>query len=358
MVDIKSLPPESFKFSPSLQHRYYMESLEPNLTYRGGDVGEWQRKLSKKLKELIGEINVQRPPLNVRKLWERDIAVGDTQGSVEKIVFTSEPYSDVPAYVCLPKSASPPYDFMICLQGHSSGMHNEILVDQDNEMRAITPPKKGAARALGCMENGIAALCIEQRGFGERQEKFQARVGAQCVDTAMQALMLGRTLVGERVFDVDRGIEYLEARGDVNFNTLGITGNSGGGTTAIYAAALLSRIKFAMPSCSFGAYRQSKMITHHCPCGYIPHILQYAEMADVLGLFAPRPIVIVAGKNDHIVPLVAVQEGFSHLHDIYAAAGAEDKCHLFVGEEGHRFYEEAWPYAVKEIENLKGGKIF
>ena len=31
----------------------------------------------------------------------------------------------------------------------------------------------------------------------------------------MQALMLGRTLVGERVFDVDRGLDYLESRGDI-----------------------------------------------------------------------------------------------------------------------------------------------
>ncbi len=354
MVNGKDGAPDgTFKFSPSLQHRHLLDSLEPELAYKGGDVGAWQGKLRKKLNELVGEIPAQRPPLNVRTLWKRKITVGDGQGNIEKIVFTGESHSDVPAYVCIPENASPPYDFMICLQGHSSGMHNEILVDKNDETRPISSPKKGAARALGCMENGMAALCIEQRGFGERQEKVQERIGPQCVDTAMHALMLGRTLVGERVFDVDRGIEYLTARGDVHVKTLGITGNSGGGTTAVYAAALLPRLKFAMPSCSFGSYGRSKMVTHHCPCGYIPHILQYAEMADVMGLFAPRPVVIVAGKYDDIVPFDAVQEGFSRLQDIYAAAGAKDQCHLYIGEEGHRFYEEAWPYAVEAIEKLK-----
>jgi len=33
-----------------------------------------------------------------------------------------------PAYVCLPRGGRPPYAFMICVQGHSTGMHNSIAV--------------------------------------------------------------------------------------------------------------------------------------------------------------------------------------------------------------------------------------
>jgi pimeloyl-ACP methyl ester carboxylesterase len=69
-----------------------------------------------------------------------------------------------------------------------------------------------------------------------------------------------------------------------------------------------------------------------------------AEMADVLGLFAPRPVVIVAGQQDEIFPIAGVQEAFAQLQRIYAAAGARDQCRLVVGPGGHRFYADlAWP---------------
>ena len=89
------------------------------------------------------------------------------------------------------------------------------------------------------MARGIAALCIEQRSFGERRERHQGRVSTHgCHDATMHALMLGRTLLGERVFDVDRGLDYLETRDDVDWSRVGIMGNSGGGTVSLFSAAV------------------------------------------------------------------------------------------------------------------------
>jgi hypothetical protein len=66
-------------------------------------------------------------------------------------------------------------------------------------------------------------------------------------------------------------------------------------------------------------------------------------MADIAGLFAPRPVVIVTGESDQSKPIQAVREAFADLKAIYRRAGAEDKCHLVVGEGGHRFYaEKSW----------------
>ena len=91
----------------------------------------------------------------------------------------------------------------------------------------------------------------------------------------------------------------------------------------------------------------------HCVDNYIPHLLRYAEMSDVLGLFAPKPVVIVAGKHDDIFPIKATRIAFRDLKTIYAAAGAEDRCHLVVGREGHRFYaDQAWKVLNKELRGL------
>ena len=264
-----------------------------------------------------------------------------------------EPYCDVPAYVCLPKNVGPPYTFMICIQGHSTGMHNSINVQREDEARPLVA-EGDRDFAIGCMTRGIAALCIEARSMGERREQKQKAVSNHgCHDAAMHALMLGQTLIGQRVYDVDRGIDYLASRGDVDMDKIGIMGHSGGGTVTLFSAALLPRIAFAMPSCYFCTFRDSIMSIFHCSCNYVPRLLEYAEMSDIMGVFAPKPVVIVAGKEDDLFPISATRGAFKKLRRIYGEMGAERHCHLVEGDGGHRFYaKEAWPVMLKEIDAL------
>jgi dienelactone hydrolase len=339
-----------FHFSPSVYHRFVMDHLPSSLRYDGGDVEHWESQLREMVRQLIGVTPVERPPLNVRSLWQRDHPLG----TIEKIVFTSEPFCDVPAYVCIPGNVPRPLTSVICLQGYTTGMHVSIGVDSQDE---ITPIEVDGDRdfAIGCLKRSIAALCVEQRSFGERVERKQAIVNQDsgCHDAAMQALMLGRTLIGERVHDVDRAIDYLDSRGDIAMDRIGVMGNSGGGTVTMFSAAVLPRIAFAMPSCSFCTFRDSIMSIWHCADNYIPGLLKFAEMADIMGLFAPKPVVIVAGEEDDIFPIAGTRRAFADLQRIYTAAGAADGCHLIVGKGGHRFYaEDAWPVLSDEIHRL------
>jgi dienelactone hydrolase len=340
----------SYFFSPSQNHRALIETLKPELHYSGGDYNAWRETLKGKLRDLLGEMPAERPSLDVRVLWQHDHPLG----SIQKIVFTSEPYADVPAYVCIPRNVQKPLTSMICLQGHTTGMHVSIGVDQEDE---TTPIEVEGDRdfAIGCLKRGIAALCIEQRSFGERAEKVQEMVNqfSGCHDAAMQALMLGRTLIGERVFDVDRAIDYLATRDDVDMNRIGIMGNSGGGTVTMFSVALLDRIAFAMPSCSFCTFRDSIMSIWHCADNYVPGLYCRADMSDIMGAFAPKPIVIVAGESDDIFPIAGTRQAYADLQRIYAAAGASQRCHLVVGEGGHRFYaDKAWSVLLGELEKL------
>lgn len=340
---------ESLYLSPSEHHSHLLDTIQPALAYDGGGVQEWQSRLRPKVRLALGDTPVERPPLNVRQIW----ACQGPLGTIEKIAFTAEPYSDVLAYVCLPVGVTPPYTFMICVQGHTTGMHNSIAVQREDETQPMAV-EMDRDFALGCLRRGLAALCIEQRSFGLRREQRQEQVSPHgCHDAAMQALMLGRTLVGERVFDVDRGIDYLASRGDVDMSRIGIMGNSGGGTATLFSAALLPRIAFAMPSCYFCTFRDSVMSIYHCADNYFPGLYKYAEMADVMGLFAPKPLVIVAGIQDDIFPIEGTREAFESLQRIYAACGAEDRCHLVEGAGGHRFYaDDAWPVMLAELARL------
>lgn len=342
-------PQHDFAFAPSLCHRHVMAETPRELAYDGGDVAEWQARLRPRLSELLGRTPSQRCDLNVRSLWRREHELG----TIEKLVFTAEPFADVPAFLCLPKGVEPPYPCFICLQGHSTGMHNSIRVDRDDNTKKIQV-EGDRDFAIGCLERGVAALCIEQRSFGERRETVQQRVAAHgCHDATMHALQLGRTLIGERVWDVDRGIDLLAARDDIDMRRLGVMGNSGGGTITTFAAAVLPRIQIAMPSCYFCTFSGAIMSLYHCMDNYVPGLLTVAECADVLGLFAPKPVVVVAGQEDNIFPIDEVHKAFDDLKRIYEAAGAGDRCHLVVGPEGHRFYAElAWQPALQELARL------
>jgi dienelactone hydrolase len=345
-----NLPTPEPHFSPSEVHRHLMRNLTPSLRYDGGDVVEWQALLRPKLRQLVGVPQVEHPPLDVQHIWKRKHPLG----TIEKIIFTSEPFSDIPAYICHPKEPIQPRTWMICVQGHNSGMSNSIAVDTNDE---VTPIAVEGDRdfAIGCMARGVSALCIEQRAFGERLERKQelACEYNDCLDASMHALMLGRTMIGERVYDVDRAIDYLATRKDVNMNRIGVMGNSGGGTISLFSAALLDRITFAMPSCYFCTFRDSIMSIYHCPDNYVPGLLQVAEMADILGLFAPKPVVIVAGEEDDIFPIAGTRKAFTDLQKIYSAAEATGRCHLVIGKGGHRFYAaEAWPVLLREIDRL------
>ncbi len=338
--------PKTLHLSPSDYHHHQLAQLQPSHAFDGSDIKPWQTKLRRKLRVLLGDWPNEKAPLRPRSLWKRDHELG----SIEKVVFTSEPRADVPAYLCLPRNVEPPYPVMICLQGHSTGMHNSIGVRYDDE----TQPKDVAGDrdfAIGCMKRGIAALCIEQRSFGYRKELKQEKKSTQgCHDAVMHSLMLGKTLLGERVYDVDRGLDYLAGLGDVDMRRVGVMGNSGGGTISVFAAALLPRLRFAMPSCYFCTFKDSIMSIYHCSDNYVPGLAKVAEMSDIMGLFAPRPVVIVAGREDPIFPVRAVRKAFRDLKSIYRAAGAADRCHLVIGGEGHRFYaDQAWPLMLKEI---------
>lgn len=338
------------KLSPSIQHQLQLKNTTQKMAFDPSqDFSAWQRKLRSKLKTLLGMHNFpqERVPLKPKTLWTQEHELG----SIEKVAFTSEPGADVVAYVCLPKDVKPPYNFVVCLQGHSTGMHNSIGVTLEDE----TKPKviEGDRDfAIGVMKRGMAALCIEQRSFGYRSEnKQEKKAAAGCHDATMHALMLGRTMAGERAYDIDRGIDYLQTRDDCEMKNIGVMGNSGGGTATIYASAIFpKRIAWAMPSCSTCTYAQSIMSIYHCMDNYIPDLLNWAESGDIIGLIAPRPLVIVAGKDDDIFPMAGVRKAVKQVKSIYKAAGAEDQVKLVIGNGGHRFYADpAWKAMLKLV---------
>ncbi len=117
-----------------------------------------------------------------------------------------------------------------------------------------------------------------------------------------------------------------------------------GGTITYFASCLEPRITAAMPSCYVCTFRASIGSIDHCQDNYLPGILRFFEMGDLACLIAPRPLVVVAGREDPIFPIAAVEETFAVIQAVYQAAGVPERCRLVVGDNGHRFYPAiGWP---------------
>ena len=325
---------------------YMIANYPPKLRFRDGmDFAKWQKEGKAKLAELLLVDKMFAAPkvdLAPRTLWKKDFPFG----TVEKIVVTTEAGVDMPMYFCLPHGATGKLPAFICLQGHSTGMHKSIGVEFTDE---TTPLVIDGDRdfAVQCVKRGFAALCIEQRAFGERSGNPDHK--PNCRNIAPRLMMHGRTTIGCRVFDVDRGIDYLLTRPEIDAKQIGVMGNSGGGTTSIYAGALLDRLSFVMPSSCFSTYYDSIIRQYHCICNYAPGLQEYFDMGDIAGLCAPKLLVIVNGKDDRIFPLGAAKNEFAQAEKIYRASGNGNNCRHVIGHEGHRFYAEPAFAAFQEI---------
>ena len=231
---------------------------------------------------------------------------------------------------------------LICLQGHTAGFHISIgeckFAGDDKYIETST-------FALDAVKNGYAALCVEQRGMGERQPTTKERghqdgAGCPCLYTAMTALLTGRTLIGERVWDVSKAIDSLSAFDCLDLDDISCVGNSGGGTATYYSACFDERIKLAIPSCAVCTYRDSIGDMWHCTCNYVPKIAKYFDMGELAALIAPRKLMVVNGKVDAIFPIKGAREVYSVIEKIYKKAGAEGNCALYEHENAHYFDKE------------------
>lgn len=263
--------------------------------------------------------------------------------TMDRVEFEAEPGQVVPGYLLLPKTGKRPFPVMICLQGHSPGMH--ISIGRGKTRQEIASIQGGRDIAIQAVRHGWAALAIEQRAFGERAIK-----GVSCGDVALRELLKGRPLTGQRVFDVMRAVDFIATQPELDAARIGCMGNSAGGTISFYAACVDQRIRLAVVSCSFGTFESTWLYKRHCACGYLPGLLKVADMPDLAGLIAPRHLILVAGKKDGIARFDGVQEGYRMAKRAFAAAGFADYVVLLVAEGGHQFYPElAWPAIQKTL---------
>jgi dienelactone hydrolase len=309
---------------------------------------QWQQTLRTKVTELIGGFPSQRDPLRTTTLETRTFP-GYTR---EKIVFDSRPGVSVLAYVLIPTGASRPTPVMVCVPGHGRGVDDIVGIDEQGRDRT---DKAGYQHdfALQVVEAGMAAVAIEPMGFGCRRDAINARQGLSrkaCDPAAGGALLVGETMVAWRVWDVMRTIDYIETRSELDRDRVGCMGISGGGTVTVFSTALEPRIRVALVSGYLNTFRDSIGSLAHCIDNYVPGILNWAEMYDIAGLIAPRPLFVESGEKDPIFPVRASIESFGEVKKIYSVFEAADVVEQEVFPEEHLFWgKRGIPFLARHL---------
>lgn len=325
---------------------YNRELLEksPQMSYDGKNYELWKDKARKKLSELIGLDRFTLVDADLKIEYETEL-----ENATEiRFTFLSEDGYRAPAHMFLPKNIENP-PVMICLQGHATGMHISFGRPKfpGDEESINGGDRDFCVRAL---KEGFAAIALEQRALGE--SSIRDIGDRMCIQSSMTSLMLGRTTIGERVWDIMRLIDVIEKQfaDKVDINRICCMGNSGGGTATAYAAALEDRIVLAMPSCAMCTYKDSIGAMHHCACNYVPDIANYFDMNDLIAMAYPKVFIQVNGIDDPIFPLPGAEQVFKKGRKVYEENGCADRCVMVKGNGSHRFYADAsWPVVHKLI---------
>ena len=324
--------------NPMEYHVRQFKNIVPSMAFdENSDYLSQKKAISEKFRELINMPEKKTSPVALIEHTD------DSDERFDEIRFTfeSEPGFFIPAHMLLPKERKGKIPAVICLQGHSEGMHISLARKAFPDKTPITV-EGDRDFCIQAVKRGYVAIALEQRGFGELC--FKENANNSCHELSWQAVLMGRTLIGERIFDISRLIDALEVSFDfIDMTKIGVMGNSGGGTSSYFAACVDKRIKVAMPSSSFCTFKAAWGSIYHCDCGYVPGIIKYMEMPDMALMIAPRKLVVVNGIYDNIQPFAAAKESYKTVEKIYERAGASENCTMVEGDEGHRFYaDKAW----------------
>ena len=285
------------------------------------DVAERQAQMRRFFLEQLGDFPAPAP-LNAQ-------IVGSAEGAgfrYEKVIFESIPGFYVTATLYLPQS-DPPYPASLVACGHSDdGKAGYVL----------------AAALLA--RNGIAALCYDPHGQGERYD-FLTDDGKPVLGptlhhsvTGVACILTGTNLAMHFIWDGMRAIDYLQTRHDIDPDRISCVGHSGGGTQTSYIMALEPRIKAAAPSCYITTFERllATIGPQDLEQNIFGQIAHGMDHADYITMRAPSPVLVCAATGDFF-DITGTWTAFREAKRNYGRLGFADRVDIVESDGEHSY---------------------
>jgi cephalosporin-C deacetylase-like acetyl esterase len=267
--------------------------------------------------EIAKLLRFRRPegPLGVREL----VKTPRKGYVVEKLEFLSEPGIYMPAWVFVPRRRRPPAAPIVYL--HEAGKQADGM-------------ELGPLEQL-CQE-GRLVIAADVRGIGETRPPHAPSITEPAafrhlfdVETAIayMAWFLDESLLGMRVADAIRAVDYALSRPDAEGHSVDMIGKGAGALWALFAAALEERIRAAVCEGGLLSYRTLARTDRyrHGAGIFIRDVLLHFDLPHAAAAVAGRRLVLL-GPVDAMkrpVRLDTARAAYSWTSAAYRAAGAE-----------------------------------
>ena len=175
----------------------------------------------------------------------------------------------------------------------------------------LQEPAYGAALA----RLGIAALCVDMPGFGDRRaEGTEAKL-------AQDRANAGRSLFATMLGELAAALGYFRSRDDIHDHRVFTLGFSMGAAHAFWLAALEDGVAGTAHACmlaDLGPMIEDGSQALLGPALSVTGLLKIAEIGDVAGLAAPIPQLVCHGRKDPLTPLAARDNALARLQTAYS----------------------------------------
>ncbi|WP_239618661.1 dienelactone hydrolase family protein [Cohnella mopanensis] len=256
------------------------------------------------------------------------------------------------AYILIPSKPSGKLPGVIAVHGHGYGSR-QICGMREDGASDNGDPDVYQHFAIQLVKKGFVVIAPDVIGFGERRLESDLAVDPNAPNSyhtlSTHLLMLGKTLTGLRVAELLGTLDYFARRPEIDSDKIGIAGFSGGSLIAYVAAVLDERIRASLLIGFPNTYQDSLMAVRHCLCNYTPGILMQAELPELIGLIAPRPLFLESGDADPIFPAHGFTKAVQELKRIYRQANAE---HLIGFDLFHGKHEISGRYSFDWLQSV------
>lgn len=310
------------------------------------EVVRYQSHVREKIRNLL-RLNETMGSARNQRLGVRSVVVTPREGyRIEKFQFLSEPGIYVPVWVFVPEKSSGVLPTVLYL--NDAGMEIDGMEFAGAESSGLHHgPLDEMAR------RGYLVIAADVRGIGEtsvsRMRSLSCGEFGQLFDTntamAYAAWWMNESLLGMRVWDVMRCVDYATQREGADPHDLHLIGKGQAGLWCLYAAALDTRVKSLICVESLLSYRSLTQVDRYLYGAdvFVPEILQQTDIPQMAAAIAPRPLALIEPANpmkERVTALVAERE-YQPTRKIYNHMGANKNfridCSKAVGSAGDRF---------------------
>jgi len=279
-------------------------------------VAQNRARLQQSVRELTG-FSPTTSPLVIKPYGE----IAHPGYRIEKLTYESEPGIIVPSLLFIP-------------EGGKARKPAVIYVHEDGKAAGAQP--SGEIEQL--VARGFVVLAIDMRGKGEtrpgpndEQSNDVYRLFGH-YDSAMTAILLGKTLLGMRAGDVARGVDLLALRQEVDPGKIFGFGVGAGALALLHAAVVDDRLQGVLLEKLLESYES--VVTHKLHRdvfeGVVPGALRAYDVPDLLAALAPRPIWVTdavdpLGKR---VALDDLQREYARASEAFKTLGAPTAFHV------------------------------